>query len=254
MSNPIFVVGIGPGRGGMMTPDARDAIAESDVVVGYTVYAELVRTVFPDKDFYTTPMRREMERCRKCFELAAQGRSVALVCSGDPGVYGMAAPMLMLQPEYPDTEIVVVPGITAANSGAALLGAPLNHDYCVISLSDLLTPWEVIENRIRCAIRGDFAIAVYNPSSRKRRDHLRRAVDIMLEEGASPDRACGLAENIGREGTRTLTCTLRELRDQEVNMFTTVFIGNSASCIQGGRLITKRGYERNHRTTQAQQS
>ncbi|MBE5905549.1 MAG: precorrin-3B C(17)-methyltransferase [Lachnospiraceae bacterium] len=242
MKNIITVVGIGPGKPEMMTEEAVEALACSDVIVGYTVYVDLLRDEFPDKEFRTTPMRQEIERCRLCFDLAKEGKRVSLVCSGDAGVYGMAAPMYALLPEYEEVELSVVPGITAANSGAAVLGAPLNHDYCVISLSDLLTPWSVIEKRLQAAIMGDFAIALYNPSSKKRVDYLMRACDIMLAAGAGEDRACGYVESIGREGTKTHVCTLKELRECSVNMFTTVFIGNSQSYLQGDKIITRRGY------------
>ena len=174
----IYIIGMGPGSQEMMTQQAKDALEASDVIVGYTVYVDLLRASYPDKEFVTTPMRQEIERCRICFSLAGEGKTVSMVCSGDAGVYGMAAPMYELQQEnkaYQQMELVVLPGITAANSGAAVLGAPLNHDYCVISLSDLLTPWEQIEKRLTAAVQGDFAIAVYNPSSHKRRDHLKRA-------------------------------------------------------------------------------
>ena len=144
--------------------------------------------------------------------------------------------------EYHEIELVVIPGITAASSGAAVLGAPLNHDFCVISLSDLLTPWEKIEKRLIAAAQGDFAMAIYNPASHKRKNYLQRACDILLRY-LEEERACGYVENIGREGTKVVTCTLKELRDREVNMFTTVFIGNSGSKIVNGKLITKRGYQ-----------
>ncbi len=242
MGNIVYIVGIGPGDEEFFSGQAKNAIENSDVVVGYTVYVELVKALYPDKEYLTTGMTKEIERCRICFDLAKQGKAVALVCSGDAGVYGMASPMYELLPEYEGVELNVVPGITAANSGAAMLGAPLNHDYCVISLSDLLTPWELIEKRLRAAIEGDFAIAIYNPSSKKRADYLQRACEIMLEAGASEDRACGYVENIGREGMTTHVCRLSELKEAQVNMFTTVFIGNSTSFIQGDRLITRRGY------------
>lgn len=248
MAKEIFIVGIGPGCMEMMTQEAIEAVRRADIIVGYTVYVDLLRPYFPEKFFFTTPMRQEIERCRKCFELAGEGKSVALICSGDAGVYGMAAPMYELWEEYSaeesyeDVQITVIPGITAANSGAAVLGAPLNHDYCVISLSDLLTPWEVIEKRIKAAIAGDFAIAIYNPSSHKRKDYLQKACRLMLEAGALPERACGLVENIGRENTKSMVLTLEELMDTEVNMFTTVWIGNSQSYLQDGKMITPRGY------------
>lgn len=239
----IYIVGIGPGDKLYMTGQAQQAIEQSDVIVGYTVYTELVKKYYPEKEYMTTGMRQELERCRLCFDLAREGRTTALICSGDAGVYGMASPMLeIMNEEDLDIEITVVPGITAANSGAAVLGAPLNHDYCVISLSDLMTPWEVIENRLRCAIAGDFAIALYNPSSHKRPDYLMKACDIMLEAGAAPERVCGYVENIGRENTFWEVCELKDLRTKQVNMFTTVFIGNSRSYIKNGKLVTGRGY------------
>ena len=239
--NKIYIVGMGPGFESMMTKQAIDALEESDVIVGYTVYIKLLGEKFQTKELLTTPMRQEKERCHLCFKKALEGKTVSLVCSGDAGIYGLASLMYEIGQEYDNVELSVIPGITAANSGAAVLGAPLNHDFCVISLSDLLTPWEKIEKRLRAAAMGDFAMAIYNPSSHRRKDYLQRACDILLEtiEGERP---CGYVENIGREGTRAMTCTLRELRDREVNMFTTVFIGNSETEILGDKLITKRGY------------
>lgn len=243
MKHRIFVVGMGPGKEAGMTEEARAALEQCDTIVGYTVYLSLLGERFAGKEFFSTPMRQEVERCRMCFERARQGKRVAMVCSGDAGVYGMASLMYEIGKEYPDCELHVIAGVTAAASGAALLGAPLNHDFCVISLSDLLTPWEQIESRLRAAVLGDFAIALYNPSSRRRSDYLRRACAILLEAGAEPERVCGYAENIGRADTRTWTGTLAELMEQQVNMFTTVFIGNSRSELADGRMITKRGYQ-----------
>ncbi|HIT64376.1 MAG TPA: precorrin-3B C(17)-methyltransferase [Candidatus Ventrimonas merdavium] len=237
----VYVVGIGPGEEAMMTGQAVRTLEESDVIVGYPVYLDLLGERFREKERLSTPMRQEVERCRMAYEKAMEGKTVSLICSGDAGVYGLASLMYELSPEYPGCELVIVPGITAANSGAALLGAPLNHDYCVISLSDLLTPWEQIRRRLLAAVDGDFAIALYNPSSRKRADYLQKACDILLER-AEGERACGYVENIGREGTRVTVCTLKELRERQVNMFTTVFIGNSQSVLQDGKLVTKRGY------------
>ena len=242
MKNKIYIVGMGPGREEMMTFEAMQALEQADMIVGYSLYVELLGERFSGKEFFTTPMRKEKERCERCFEEAEKGKKVALVCSGDAGVYGMASLMYEIGKNYPQTELVIIPGITAANSGAAVLGAPLNHDFCVISLSDLLTPWEKIEKRLRAAAEGDFAIAIYNPSSHKRHDYLKRACDILLET-IEPERACGYVENIGREGTKAVTCTLKELREAEVNMFTTVFVGNSSSEAVNGKLITKRGYQ-----------
>jgi len=242
MKNKIYIIGIGPGKEEMMTAEAIRALEDSDVIVGYMVYVELLGERFAGKEIVSTPMRQETERCKLCFEEARKGKRAALICSGDAGIYGLASLMYEMGKEYPETELTVIPGITAASSGAAVLGAPLNHDFCVISLSDLLTPWEKIERRLLAAVEGDFAIAIYNPVSRKRKDHLTRACDILLRV-MEEERPCGYVENIGREGTKACTCTLKELRNRQVNMFTTVFIGNSGSEIINGKLITKRGYQ-----------
>lgn len=239
--NNICVVGMGPGAEEMMTFQAVKALEDSDVIIGYPVYLNLLGERFSGKEFLSTPMRKEAERCRMCFEEAGKGKKVAMLCSGDAGVYGMASLLYEIGREYPGYELSVIPGITAANSGAACLGAPLNHDYCVISLSDLLTPWEQIEKRLKAAALGDFCIALYNPSSHKRADYLKRACEILLEQ-VEEERICGYVENIGREGTETVTCTLKELKEKQVNMFTTVFIGNSGTELIDGKLVAKRGY------------
>ena len=238
--NKLFLVGIGPGDGGGMTQAAKAALEQSEVLCGYTVYLDLVRQQYPDKETYTTPMTRELERCRWAIDRAAEGKTVAMLCSGDAGVYGMAGPVLELA-EGKNIEIEVVPGVTAALSGAAILGAPLMHDFCVISLSDLLTPWEVIERRLRCAAAGDFSIALYNPRSKKRPEHLHRACEILLEE-KSPDTVCGWVKNIGRTGQCHGLTTLKELGSLELDMFTTVFIGASTTKNVDGRMVTPRGY------------
>ena len=248
MTGHIYIIGMGPGYREMMTEEAFSAMEKADVIVGYTVYIDLVREHFPDKELFTTPMRAEIERCRACFDFLKEGKQVAFICSGDAGVYGMAAPVFELLQEYEkdgitSDDISVIPGVTAAVSGAAVLGAPINHDFCVISLSDLLTPWERIQRRLQAAIEGDFAIAIYNPSSKKRHDYLNKACQIMLDAGADKNRACGYVENIGRDGTKAVVCTLDELKDAQVNMFTTVFVGNSQSEIIQGKLVTKRGYD-----------
>lgn len=242
MKNSIYIIGMGPGKEEMMTFEALNALEKSDVIIGYTVYVKLLGERFKEKEILSTPMRQETKRCKLCFEEAAKGKQVALICSGDAGIYGLASLMYEIGKEYSDTKLVVIPGVTAANSGAAVLGAPLNHDFSVISLSDLLTPWEKIEKRLIAAAEGDFAIAIYNPSSHKRKDYLMRACDILLRI-IEEDRPCGYVENIGRDGTRAVTCTLKELREAQVNMFTTVFVGNSGSEIVNGKLITKRGYQ-----------
>lgn len=242
MKHEIYIVGIGPGAEELMTKQALRVLEECEVIVGYTVYLKLLPERFAGKELLSTSMRQEVERCHLCFREAQKGKKTAMVCSGDAGIYGMASLMYEIGADYPDCTLTVIPGITAAVSGAALLGAPLNHDFCVISLSDLLTPWERIEARLRAAVMGDFAIALYNPASKKRADYLRRACDILLAAGAKETRACGYVENIGREGEAVCICTLAELRERSVNMFTTVFIGNSQSQFTEGKMITKRGY------------
>jgi len=237
----LFAVGIGAGKGKYLTLEAREALAASDLLCGYTTYIEQVAPLFPEKETYTTPMTRELERCRHALSEAQRGRTVAMVCSGDAGVYGMAAPILELLPGYPGVEVQIVAGVTAALSGAAVLGAPLGHDFCVISLSDLLTPWETIEKRLRCAGEGGFAVALYNPSSKRRGDHLARACDILLESRDGTT-LCGLVRNIGREGEEKRVLTLTELRNTEVDMFTTVFIGAPETRLSAGYLVTPRGY------------
>lgn len=241
VKNLVYVVGMGPGNFDQMTFEARKALEQSDVIVGYTVYVDLLREHFPEKQFLTTPMRQEVERCRIAFEEAKKGQTVAMVCSGDAGVYGMSGLILELQEDYPDCEVEVVSGVTAALAGGAVLGAPLMHDFAVISLSDLLTPWEKIEKRLSCAAEADFSICIYNPSSKKRADYLKKACDIILEQ-TKEDRVCGIVSNIGREGQSARVLMLSELRDTQVDMFTTVFIGNSQTRKIGERMVTPRGY------------
>jgi len=237
----IYVVGIGPGSYENMTQRAQQALRECDVIVGYTVYIDLVKEHFPDKKMLTTPMRKEVERCRLAFEQAQQGLTVAMICSGDAGIYGMSGVMEELKAEYPGVEIETVPGVSAVISGASILGAPLMHDFAVISLSDLLTPWEKIEKRLSCAAQADFVICLYNPSSHKRKDYLKKACEIVLQY-ASPETVCGIAKNIGREGEGISVMTLAELKETPVDMFSTVFIGNSQTKNIDGKMVTPRGY------------
>ncbi len=238
----LYLVGIGPGGGSSMTGEAMQALTDSDCIVGYPVYTRLLQDQFPDKEYITTPMRQEIDRCRLALAQAGAGRVVSLVCSGDAGVYGMSGLVWQLSTEYPQVEIHAVAGVTAALSGAALLGAPLVHDFALISLSDLLTPWEKIEKRLLLAAQADFVIVLYNPSSRKRADYLKRACDLILQV-QSPDTVCGITEQIGREGECARVLSLKELREEQVNMFTTVFIGNSQTRVVNGKMVTPRGYE-----------
>lgn len=237
----VIAVGIGPGSYENMTVRADRALRRCDVIVGYSVYVELVRERYPDKEYMTTPMTRETERCRMALDAAREGRAVAMVCSGDSGIYGMAALLYELRGETEEPEIEVIPGLTAACSGAAVLGAPLTHDFTVISLSDRLTPWEKIEKRLLAAAEADMSIVLYNPASRGRPDHLRRACDILLR-CLPPERPCGVVQHIGREGENRQIMTLSQLRAAEVDMFCTVFIGNAMTRVIAGELVTPRGY------------
>ena len=240
--NVLYVVGLGPGGSRWMTWEARAALEQAEVLCGYTVYLDLIRGEFPDKEYFSTPMTQEIERCRAALERARSGRTTALVCSGDAGVYGMAGPVLELAPQFPEVEIQVVPGVTAALAGAAVLGAPLMHDFAVLSLSDLLTPWEVIRRRLELAAQGDFVLCLYNPSSRRRRDHLRMACDIVLAH-RGPETVCGWVRNAGRAQEEHQVLTLGELQEAQVDMVTTVFIGSAATRRIGDRMVTPRGYE-----------
>ena len=236
----LYVVGIGPGAPGEMTLRARAALDEAEVIAGYGVYVDLVRALHPNKEYLVTPMRKESERCRAAIEAACTGKTVVMISSGDAGVYGMAGLVLELA-RGKGIDVEIVPGVTAALSGGAALGAPLTHDFAVISLSDLLTPWEKIERRLECAAAADFCIALYNPASHRRAGHLRRACESLMRH-ASPDTICGVVRNIGREGEAMELMNLRELSGYSADMFTTVFIGNSQTRIIDGRMVTPRGY------------
>ncbi len=240
--NKLYVVGIGPGSAEDMTIRAVKALENSEVIVGYQVYNELVRPLFPDKEYIQTPMRRETERCQMAIEAAVSGKRTAIICSGDAGVYGMASLVLELSEGIRDLDVQIVPGVTAALSGSALLGAPLGHDFAVVSLSDALTPWETIEKRLRLSAQAGLCISIYNPASHKRPDYLKRACEILLEY-LPPKTACGIAANIGRENESAKTMTLQELASFPTDMFTTVFIGNGSTRISGKGLITPRGYK-----------
>ena len=240
--NLVYVVGLGPGNPQFLTAQAKTALENADVLCGYTVYIDLIRPFYPEKEVHSTGMTKEIDRCRWALETAQSGKTVGLVCSGDAGVYGMASPILELTPNYPSVEIEVIPGLTAALSGGAVLGAPLAHDFCVISLSDRLTPWEMIEKRLACAAMGDFCVAIYNPSSKGRPDYLQRAVRILLQNGKSEETVCGIVRNIGREGQQSEIVTLRELENKQVDMFTTVYIGNKETKNIESKMVTPRGY------------
>ena len=223
----IYVTGLGPGAADQMTIRARKVLEKCPVIIGYTVYIDLIREQFPEKQYLSTPMRKEADRCRMAFEEAEKGQDVAMVCSGDAGIYGMAGLICEIGKDYPQV---------------ALLGAPLMHDFAVISLSDLLTPWETIEKRLRAAAEADFVICLYNPSSRKRSDYLEKACEMILGS-RNPETVCGIARNIGRDGESCQILTLEQLKDTQVDMFSTVFIGNSKTMELNGRMVTPRGYK-----------
>ena len=239
----LYVIGLGPGDEAMMTAEAFRAIEDSSCIVGYGVYIDLIRHFTEGKEILSTPMKQELARCRMAVEAAASGKTVAMVSSGDAGIYGMAGLIYEVLGEYPDADVQVkvIPGITAACSAAAVLGAPLTHDFAVISLSDLLTPWEDIEKRLRLAAEAGFVLAIYNPASKKRADYLKKACRIVSEH-LPPQTPCGVVRNIGRAGQESAVLTLKELEEYPADMFTTVIIGNRTTKVVGGKLVTPRGY------------
>lgn len=239
----IYVVGIGPGEQCQITGKALEVIKKSDVIAGYTVYIDLIKDFIEGKETLVTPMMQEVERCKMAVLEAGKGKTVSMVSSGDAGIYGMASLMIEICAELGvDSEIEVVAGITAASSAAAVLGAPLTHDFAVISLSNLLTPWEKIEKRLDLASQAEFVIVIYNPSSKKRKDFLAKACDIIMEN-ISGDTMCGYVRNIGRDGQSSTILKLSELRHAELDMFTTVVIGNSTTKVVLDKLVTPRGYK-----------
>lgn len=237
----VSVVGIGPGNYENMTVKAVETLKVCDVIAGYTVYCDLVRPFFPDKEYISTPMMGEEKRVKLAYEKAAEGKKVALVCSGDAGVYGMAGLCYEEAVNFDNVDTEVVPGVTAAISGAALLGAPLIHDFCLISMSDRLTPMELIEKRLRAAASADMVVVIYNPESKGRKGYLAHACEILMEN-LPPERVCGIAGNIGRDGEYCKVMTLGELKGAEVDMFSTIFIGNSSTRDIAEHMVTLRGY------------
>lgn len=246
--NSIQVVGIGPGAMEDMTEKARRAIVNAQTVVGYDTYIQLIASILRpnEQTILQSGMMQEVQRCTLALQEAEQGREVAMICSGDAGIYGMAGLLFeMAEDRGEDVNIEVVAGITAACSGAAVLGAPLSNDFCVISLSDLLTPQAIIDRRLQACGMGDFCCVIYNPMSKKRPDKLKNACDQLLQH-RSPNTVCGWVRNIGREGERAQICTLETLREAELDMFTTVFIGNSQTKAVHGKMVTQRGYQQKY--------
>ena len=236
----IYVVGIGPGKKGDMTFRAYDALEKSDVIIGYKTYIDLIKEYFPEKELISSPMKKEVDRCREVVEIAESGKTVSLISSGDAGIYGMAGIMLEIVPESIETEII--PGVTASNAAAATAGAPLMHDFATISLSDLLTDWDLIKKRVDLASQGDFVISLYNPKSNGRTTQIEDAAEIMLKY-KSPETPVAIVRNAGREDERVTAATLGTMLEHEIDMLTVIIIGNSKTFMKNGKIITPRGYK-----------
>lgn len=236
----IYVVGLGPGNKENMTFRAYDVLKNSDIIIGYKTYIDLIEGMFPDKKIIKSYMKKEVARCEETLKLALEGNIISLISSGDAGVYGMAG--LMLEIADGQVEVEIVPGITSANASASLGGAPIVHDSVNISLSNLLTDWELIKKRIDLASQGDFVITLYNPKSSGRPELINEARDIMLKHKRK-DTPVLIARNVGREGENYDITTLSEMLDYEINMFSTVIIGNSNTKVINNKIITPRGYK-----------
>ncbi len=241
----ITVIGLGPGSLEDMTPRARKAIEDARVVAGYNTYIKLIESILEGKEVIGTGMMQEIDRCRMAVETAAGGRDTVVVSSGDSGIYGMAGLVLELVLQYPAEkrpEFDVIAGISAVNAAAAVLGAPLMHDFAVISLSDLLTPWETIRKRVQMAAEGDFVLALYNPKSKKRVRNIEEVREILLRY-KSPETPVGIVTSASRDAQKKVLSTLQDFTKEEITMFSLVVIGNSKTYVKEGYMITPRGYE-----------
>ncbi|MBE6514665.1 MAG: precorrin-3B C(17)-methyltransferase [Candidatus Methanomethylophilaceae archaeon] len=242
MKGRLHVVGFGPGGKEHMTFKAAEVIQNADIVTGYTTYVDLMRPIFPDKEFKATGMMQEVDRCRMAIEDAMTGKDVAMISSGDSGIYGMAGIIYQMVDEMgADIEVDTVPGMTAASTAASVLGAPLMHDLAIISLSDWLTPIELIMKRVDCAGMGDMIVCLYNPKSKSRTTYLNDAREILLKH-RKPETPVGIVRNAGREDETSQITTLGDLDKADVDMFCIVIIGNSQTYVSNGRMITPRGY------------
>jgi precorrin-3B C17-methyltransferase len=244
MSGFLSIVGLGPGQRDLITPQALEAIANANVVIGYAGYFEWIEDLVACKECVRLPLGEEAERARIALVHAREKKQVCVISSGDAGVYGMASIVLELLAREPDEaapEVVVVPGVSAITACAALLGAPLGHDFAVISLSDLLTPWERIERRVQAAAEADFILAILNPQSRRRDWQLPKTREILLRHRA-PETPVGSVRNAYRPGQEIRLATLATMLDLPVDMFTTIIVGNSQTRAFRGRLVTPRGY------------
>lgn len=243
----LFVVGLGPGAHDLMAPRAEKAITTADVVVGYRTYLDLVKDCIPPTaEVISSSMMQEIDRCRKALELAEAGQQVALVCGGDPGIYALAGLVFELAKSVDaQVNIEVIPGIAAINGCAAILGAPLMHDFAAISLSDLMTPWEVIEKRLQAAASADFVTAIYNPKSKKRTSQIVRAREIFMEH-RDPSTPVGIVQGASRDNESVVLATLENMLEKEIGMQTTVIIGNSQTFVWKDKMITPRGYSKKY--------
>ena len=241
----IYVVGIGPGKKADMTFKAYEKMKNSDIIVGYKTYTDLIKEYFPNTEIRSSSMMKEVDRCLEVLDLAKAGKNVALISSGDAGIYGMAGIMYEIINENDDIEVEVIAGVTATNAAAAIVGAPIMHDYVTISLSNLLTDWELIKKRLELAAQGDFIISLYNPKSKGRTTQISEAQKIMLKY-KSKDTPVAIVRNAGRENEEYEITTLENMLDFEINMLTIVLIGNSNTYIKNGKIITPRGYEKKY--------
>lgn len=241
----IKVIGIGPGNEEFMTPQAREAILAADRVVGYLTYLELIKDLIGNKKTVGTAMMQEVDRCQQAVDLAVEGHEVVVVSSGDSGIYGMAGLVIELANKI-DVEkrptVEIIPGLSAVNVAASVLGAPLMHDFAVISLSDLMTPWDLIKKRASLCAEGDMVIALYNPRSKKRITHLDEVRELVLQH-RDPKTPVGIVQKAGRAGQHMVISDLENFTKEEVDMQTLVIIGNSNTYVENGRMITPRGYK-----------
>lgn len=238
----LYVIGIGPGGKERMTQEALAAIEDSDVIVAYTPYLDYVKDYVGDKETFTSGMRKEVERCQRAIDFAREGKTTSILSTGDAGLYGMAGPILELLRDDEEIQVEIVPGVTSVFSAAAELGAPVMHDLAIISLSDLMTPWDLIQKRVDLAAQGDFVIGLYNPRSKGRPDHLQTAIEIMLRY-KDPKTPVGVVKNSGRENTEKWITTLEDLDYEKIDMLTVLIIGNKATFVDGDRMVTPRGYD-----------
>jgi precorrin-3B C17-methyltransferase len=239
-------VSLGPGDPDYLAPRARRVLTDAQVIVGYRTYMKLIEPVMLEgKETIVTGMTDEIQRCQMAIEKVLEGKDTAVVSSGDAGIYGMAGLVLQLMEEKDlpgEVDVEVIPGIPALSAAAALLGAPLMHDFAVISLSDLLTPWEVIQTRVEAAARADFVIVLYNPRSKKRTWQLDRAIDT-ISEHRSGETPVGLVKNAMREGQSIQITTLSQLDKSKADMLSILLVGNSRTHTMGGKMVTPRGYK-----------